>query len=178
MGKDRKLFGPACKDYEEDLVLYYYGDCADAERERVEVHLGQCASCSRFLADLRAFLPGMAEPRQFAQSFWDDYYRELTEKLALQERRNSWWRGFFAPTRFRWLPALGAAAVVMIALTFIFDRGGVGLQQMPSRDQVPQEILADAAKLDFFKSMDLLESLQRLEEMEGKKPVSDALHRL
>ena len=29
----------ACKDFEEDLVLYYYGDGSAAERSRVEGHL-------------------------------------------------------------------------------------------------------------------------------------------
>ena len=31
-----------CKELEEDLVLYYYGEIADEEKRRIEQHLGDC----------------------------------------------------------------------------------------------------------------------------------------
>ena len=42
----------ACKDFEEDLVLYYYGDGSENERIRVQGHLQTCSSCREFLEDL------------------------------------------------------------------------------------------------------------------------------
>ena len=60
----------ACKDFEEDLVLYYYGDDSEAERSRVEGHLQSCASCHAFLDDLRKLLPQMVKPTDLPQSFW------------------------------------------------------------------------------------------------------------
>src|SRR3989304_3438103 len=47
----------ACRDFEEDLVLYYYGDGSDGERGRVEVHIRTCARRPRFLDELRQLLP-------------------------------------------------------------------------------------------------------------------------
>ena len=41
-----------CKELEEDLVLYYYGEIADDEKRRIDQHLGDCAGCGRFLEDL------------------------------------------------------------------------------------------------------------------------------
>ena len=40
-----------CKELEEDLVLYYYGEIADDEKRRIDQHLGNCSGCGRFLED-------------------------------------------------------------------------------------------------------------------------------
>ena len=71
----------ACSDFEEDLVLHYYGDGSEAEHKRVETHLQECAPCRIFLQDLARLLPRMAKPNELPQSFWDNYYREMLEKL-------------------------------------------------------------------------------------------------
>src|SRR5437773_465220 len=47
MGRSGKL-ETACRDFEEDLVLYYYGEGSGAERSRVESHVKACSRCSRF----------------------------------------------------------------------------------------------------------------------------------
>ena len=68
MGRSGKL-ETACRDFEEDLVLYYYGEGSEAERSRVESHVKACSRCSRFLDDLRKLLPQIARPEELPQSF-------------------------------------------------------------------------------------------------------------
>ena len=42
----------ACKNFEEDLVLHYYGENNRVERRRVEQHLSICHGCKSFVDDL------------------------------------------------------------------------------------------------------------------------------
>ncbi len=159
----------ACRDFEEDLVLYYYGDDSEAERGRVEVHIRTCVRCQRFLDDLRRLLPQMAQPESLPQSFWDGYYRETVAKIAAQRDRSSWWRNFLAPMRAWALPVLATASVAVLAVGLLIGKGGWNAQSGGLRANIPQEILTDASQLEFFNSMDMIESLTVLETLDGGK---------
>jgi predicted anti-sigma-YlaC factor YlaD len=159
----------ACRDFEEDLVLHYYGDDSEAERSRVEAHLQKCAACHAFLKDLRNLLPRMAKPNELPQSFWDNYYRETLEKLAAVEERKFRWRNLFAPMRAWMLPAFGTAAVAVLAVALVLAKGHWNFSLKQPGESIPQEILVDTNQLEFFKSMDMLESLSKLETQDGTK---------
>ena len=159
----------ACKDFEEDLVLYYYGDDSEAERSRVESHLPSCASCHAFLDDLRKLLPQMVKPNELPQSFWDNYHREMVEKLACQEERKYCWRNLLAPMRVWMLPAFGTAVVAALAIGLVIEKGNWLFPLSQPREKIPQEILADTNQLEFFESLDMLESLSKLEALDGTK---------
>ena len=159
----------ACKDFEEDLVLYYYGDDSEAERRRVEGHLQSCSSCHEFLDDLKKLLPQMAKPSELPQTFWDSYYRETMEKLAVLEEGKYWWRNLFAPMRAWMLPAFGTAAVALLAVALVVSKGNWHFPLSQPREEIPQEVLADTNQLEFFKSMDMLESLSKIEPLDGTK---------
>lgn len=156
--------GSACKAFEESLVLYYYGDCEGPEQDRVREHLGACGSCARFLEELRAFLPLMAEPKELPRNFWDDYYRELRRKLEALGEAEPWWKRLWSPLRPWAVPALGTALVVILALAFPVSRGL--WRQQATDEAAPQEIRAVAKNLDFFETMGILESLDLLERLE------------
>jgi len=160
----------ACKSFEEDLVLYYYGEMNDTERGRVERHLSNCAACGRFIGDLRRLLPQMANSEAFAPSFWDSYYRQTMAKLARREQKESWWRDLLAPARVWMLPAFGTAAVAVLAIALVFNKGDSQRFSDRSMGAIPQEILADANQLEFFKTMDMLEALSKLEEQVDQNP--------
>ena len=128
-----------------------------------------------FVEDLRKLLPQMAKPNELPQSFWDSYYHEMVEKLAVQQERNSWWKNLFAPMRAWMLPAFGTAAVAALAIGLVIDKGQLASFQRATREKIPQEILADTNQLEFFRSMDMIETLSSLESPDGTKvqPGSD-----
>ncbi|HTN69890.1 MAG TPA: hypothetical protein VMO00_02265 [Methylomirabilota bacterium] len=169
MKKRTRTLENACKEFEADLVLYYYGDDSEADHRRVERHCEECSLCRRFLADLRELLPQMAKPQELPPRFWDDYHNEMVEKLALHREQSPWWRNFFAPVRAWALPAFGTAAVAVLTFALIFGKGTSHLWPSHSQGNIPQEILADTNQLEFFDSMDMLESLHTLEALDGTR---------
>lgn len=176
MKAQKQNLEPACPAFEEDLVMYYYGDGSAEDRRRVENHLGGCQKCQRFLQDLRGLLPQMARPKEMPQTFWDNYYREMKQKLATERERKSWWRTWFAPIGGWMVPAFGTAAIAALAVGLVIGKGNWNLQSQRSEEVIPQEILTDAKELEFFNSLDMLESMPKLEKEDGTKP-SAQLHR-
>lgn len=158
-----------CKDLEKDLILYYYGDCSVEEQERVEIHLKGCPSCSRFLTDLRTFLPLTIESDEPPQAFWEGYSREMRKKLAAVEEKGSWWEGLFSFFRPWPVPALATALVLALAVTFTLTRDMRRSQERPPDEEALREILPIAENLDFFKAMDFLDSIDFLEALEGQR---------
>lgn len=174
MKKNSPLSG-ACKKYEEDLVLYYYAEGSAADSRRVERHLSECLACRRFVDDLRGLLPQMAKCQELPQTFWDSYYRETVAKLRERNARNDWWRNIFMPRKTWLVPAFGTAAVAVLALGLLFAKGSLPLSIDGSSAKLPEAIIADANQLEFFRSLDMLESLSQLEEHGGGRvePKSD-----
>jgi hypothetical protein len=160
----------ACKQYEEDLVLHYYGENSDGEKGRVEEHLTRCHSCRSFLDDLGRLLPQMADAEQMPQAFWDSYYRETVSKLAEQDERKRWWRSLFKPMQTWMVPAFGSVAVAVLVVALVVGKGNLRLFVEPRAERIPQEILADQNQLEFFESMDMLEALGRLERQDDQRP--------
>lgn len=161
----------ACKNFEEDLVLYYYGEINGTEHQRIEQHLSTCRGCRSFVDDLKRVLPPMAEPQKMPQTFWDNYYRETVAKLAEQDERKNRWRNWLVPMRTWMVPAFGTAVVAVLALALVLGKVNIFTDSTPAN--IPQEILADSNQLEFFQSLDMLESLNKLEEQDGKKPESN-----
>jgi hypothetical protein len=162
MKKRSEILDTMCKSLEEDLVLYYYQELSEADKRRLEDHLGLCTGCRKFSADLNRLLPQMKNVDELPQSFWDNYHREMVQKLTTQEDSRHWLRNRFAPLQFWVLPAFGTAAVAALALGLVFTKTGTNFVTKKS-PPLPVEIIADTNQLEFFKSMDLLESLDNLE---------------
>src|SRR5260370_37601400 len=104
--------------------------------------------------------------------FWDDYYRETVAKLARQEERQHWWRALFAPKPMWMVPAFGTFGVAVLVVGLLFGKGNLSSFIQRPAERIPQEILADENQLQFFESMDLLESLGKLEQMHD--PTTDS----
>ena len=169
-----KILEPACSVFEEDLVLYYYGDGSEDERRRVETHFGGCPRCQRFLQDLRGLLPQMAKPQEMPPSFWDNYYREMTEKLAAQRERKAWWGSWFAPMNMWLVPAFGTAAVALLAVGLVIGKSNWSSEPKQIEAAIPQEILADSKELEFLDSLDMLEALRTQEQHQGTNALPSA----
>lgn len=158
-----------CKESEEDLVLYYYGEIADEEKRRLEQHLGHCLGCGRFIEDLHRLLPRMALSEELPQSFWDDYYRETVAKLRDQREQKFYWRELFAPMRTWMIPAFGTAVIAALALGAVLSKGNLSSLYNQPPERIPTEIVTDTEQLEFFRSLDMLEALSALEGMESSK---------
>jgi hypothetical protein len=179
MSKRSMALQNACNEFEADLVLYYYGEGTPAERDRVEKHLAVCGRCSHFMDDLHKLLPQMAQTMELPQTFWDAYYRETVQKLEQTQERRWWWRSLI-PNFGGWtIPAFGTAVVVALAVTLVFGKGDWSLRSKNAQQvSIPDEILSDSGRLEFFNSLDLLESLPTLENMDGNTPESMEGHKL
>jgi hypothetical protein len=170
--KTRAPLATACKRYEEDLVLHYYGENNQSQRLELEHHLADCSSCRGFLDDLRTLLPQVAPMEEMPQSFWDRYYRETVAKIAEYDARRFSWRSFFAPMQSWMVPAAGTVAAAVLVVGLMFGKDNLKLFIEPRVERIPQEILADKNQLEFFQAMDMIEALGRLEAQD--EPKSDA----
>jgi hypothetical protein len=111
----------------------------------------------------------MAKPSELPPTFWEDYYDEMVQKLAVHEERQAWWKNWFAPMRTWMMPAFGTAVVAALAIGLVISRGHWHYPFSQTQEQIPQEILTDTNQLEFFESMDMLETLSSLEAQDGTK---------
>jgi Putative zinc-finger len=154
-----------CKELEEDLVLFHYGDLADTERDALQIHLGSCAGCADYFKELTALLPLTIKTDEPPQAFWTDYSRELRHKIAEASEKKLWWQRLSALFQPRLVPALAAAAVVALALTFTLGKGMRRTNDPAQEDAAMLEMMPVAENLEFFSAMDVLDDLDLLESM-------------
>jgi hypothetical protein len=80
------------------------------------------------------------------------------------------------------VPAFGTVAIALLALGLVLGKGKLTLFADHLAASLPQEVLADGEQLEFFKSLDMLESLSRLEEKDDgqvkPKPTQSSLENI
>lgn len=156
-----------CSIYEENLVLYHYGDLAVPEGDSLKSHLEGCAGCAAYLAELQRLMPLTLKADDPPEIFWSNYNRELRAKLDDAAAKPSWRQRlafFFQPP---WLPVFATAAVVVLALTFTLGRVITPTQSPAPVDEALLEALPMAENLEFFRAMDVLDEMELLEFMGG-----------
>ena len=155
----------ACNEFEQDLVLYHYGELSGDSCDQLASHLRACPSCASYLKDLAALLPLTVNTDEPGQQFWENYSREMRHKLADLQEKKSWWQAL--PTALRpWtLPALAGTAVIALAVTL--NTSNKTTTDVPSADPALMEVLPMAENLELFNNMDVLENIEVLEVMEG-----------
>ncbi len=160
----------ACKDLEQELVLYYYAESTVKDAKRIGAHLIDCVSCRRFLEELRAILPLTSKPDEPAENFWQAYSREIRQKLSEAEERTPWLDGLLSFFRLRRAPALAAVLVLMLVVVLTLSEGIWHSRQRVAEKQEPTwaQIEPIAANMDFFRTMDLLDSIDLLESIDTK----------
>lgn len=165
MAHDSTSAAVACTQWEEDLVLHYYGELRGSERAAVEDHVRGCRPCRFYLKELESILPLTVKPDEPPQAFWDNYSREMRHKLTEAEKRAPWWQSlasFFQPWA---IPVSATAAVAILALTLTLGKGFWGSKEAPQDDEAFMEILPAAENLEFFKTMEVLDAMDFLEDM-------------
>jgi hypothetical protein len=157
----------SCKEYEQDLVLYYYGECEEERGKTISEHLNGCAGCAALLADLRKVLPATVKVDDPPGSFWQDYSREMRQKIAATEDPSPWWKRVLQAFTASPLPAVSMAAALLLAIALTFNGIRRPAEEIRLEDTELPEIAAMGQSLEFFKAMDLLDSMDLLEVMEG-----------
>lgn len=155
----------ACAQWEEDLVLHYYGELRGSERAAVEDHMRDCEPCRFYVKELASVLPLAAKPDEPAQDFWDNYSREMRHKLAAVKERSFWWRNLVSFVHPWVIPLSATAAVAILALTLTLGKGFWSGKESPADDEAFMEILPAAENLEFFKTMEVLDAMDFLENM-------------
>ncbi len=164
-GEEQKT--TACASREQDLVLYHYGELSGTERAAVKAHTQDCEGCRHYLAEIASLLPLTVQSDEPPQPFWDEYSRQMRRKLAGRERQ-SWWQAVATVLLRSWaVPAVAAAAVLIIALTITIGKDFFQPREIPPEDQSLMEVLPVAENLDFFSNMEILDSMDLLESLGG-----------
>src|SRR5205823_13083401 len=90
MAQQNKSSVAACETFEQELVLYYYGELGNTERNQVDTHIAGCEPCRLYLKQMASVLPITVAADDPPQAFWYDYSQELRHKLgALNESQSS-----------------------------------------------------------------------------------------
>lgn len=153
-----KTFLPkTCDEFEADLVLYAYGKIASQESESIEAHLDSCAACRRRqdrLLEEVATAPLDFPPPQF----WNDYSREMRQKLAAidEKRRNR--LKWSMPLGLRGITAVAATLVLVIALGITL-KNTVFSSPEGAQEDAMMKVLPIVQNLEFFESMHYLEMM-------------------
>jgi hypothetical protein len=112
----------------------------------------------------------MAPKPELPQAFWDNYFRETVAKLDDQAARQNWWQRWLAPMNSWLVPTFGTVAIAVFAIALMLQKGDFNVTSETASAQIPAEVLVDSNQLEFFKSMEILESLSTLEEQDSAKP--------
>ena len=156
-----------CNEFEQDLVLYHYGDLSAEDSDRLATHLHACPGCATYLKELAALLPLTINTDEPGEEFWQNYSREMRHKLADLQGKKSWWWELQAALRPWTLPALAGTAVVALAVTLNTPHKTTPINDVPAADPALMEVLPLAENLELFNNMDVLENIEVLEAMEG-----------
>jgi anti-sigma factor ChrR (cupin superfamily) len=156
-----------CNEFEQDLVLYHYGDLSAEDRDQLATHLRVCPGCATYLEELAALLPLTVNTDQPGEQFWQNYSREMRHKLAELQEKKSWWQELQSALRPWTLPALAGTAVVALAITLNTANKTTPINDVPAADPALMEVLPMAENLELFNNMDVLENIEVLEIMEG-----------
>lgn len=160
MGRLLKTFRPkTCDEFETDLVLYAYDKIAPEERVGIEAHLDACASCrdrqDQLLQEL-ATAPLDFPPPQF----WDDYSREMQQKLAVIDEERPQPSTWLKPFSVRGITAMAAGAVLVVALGIALKDSLFSSGDGPQGEAM-MEVLPIVQNLEFFESMHYLEMMDK-----------------
>lgn len=158
----------ACKQFEEDLVLYHYNELAGAARDSVAAHLNNCAACRASLDQLAALMPGTVAQDEPPEKFWADYSRELRQKLDAVAERPSLWSSVTAWLRPMPLTAFATGAVVLLALTFTVGKKYWHKTETAFDDE-EVAIMSSSQDLDLLKNLEILDALEVLEAISADK---------
>ena len=153
----------ACDQFEQELVLYYYGELGRADRSQVESHIAGCEPCRLYLKEMASLLPLTVAADEPPQAFWDDYSWEMRHKLAAAREKSSWWHATLSLFRPWAVPVFATTAVIALALTLTLTRGLWSTKETSQDEEAFMEALPMTENLEFFSNMEVLDTMDLLE---------------
>lgn len=162
MARQRENMANPCESFEQDLVLFHYGELGGADEERVKTHSANCAACADYLKELATLLPLTVATDDPPQEFWHNYNRELRQKIEAVEASSTWWHSLATLLQPRRLAVFAGAAVVVLALTITLGKVIWSPQSVIQDDEVAAAL---SENLEFFSAMEVLDNLELLEFM-------------
>ena len=145
-----------CKDYEELLVLYHYGELEPSESERVATHLKSCPACAKELGEISGILAAapVYTPTQFETA---RVVKGVMESISVVKV------GRWAS---RLLPAYIAAAATVAAIAL-----SVSVPKFIDRAPQENQILAQSdwevvENYDVIKDYDVIEQMDNIDNLE------------
>ena len=80
---------PGCRIYRDQFIEAFYDELKMDQRESFEAHLKSCSDCSAEFEKLAAALKIMdrREHPQPEESFWENYWDNLTAKLETSAQK-------------------------------------------------------------------------------------------
>ena len=153
----------ACDQFEQELILYYYGELGSADRSQVEGHIAGCEPCRLYLKEMASLLPLTVAADEPPQAFWDDYSREMRHKLAAAREKSSSWYTTVSLFRPWAVPVFATTAVIALALTLTLTRGPWPIKETSQDEEALIEALPMTENLEFFSNMEVLDTMDLLE---------------
>ena len=139
-----------CEGYEEDLILYHYGELESEKASVTSAHMESCAACRaymdelvRLLAAVPADMPGHAAR-----------IRAVDRVMAGIAPRRLEWRRRLVPAAIA-LTALVAAVMFSVYNPFVTDK-----------PQTPEQMVMAQADPEVLENLDLLKDLNVIEELD------------
>jgi hypothetical protein len=138
-----------------------------ASDESAVPHLASCAGCRQQLADLRAMMRTVAEVEVPEPSplFWDHLSTRVSEAVAAEPDRRSWWSGLLSWPRVL-MPVASLVAAMLVVALLVNGRGSgpavsdgtraVAADVLPSR-----ELLSETGSLTADPSLSLVADLTK-----------------
>ena len=156
-----------CPDYKEKLEMDVYGELEQKDRFALERHLKDCEGCrrerdrfARLLERIKETLPSPEVPRALSREMTMSILREFKEK-----KKNTWWRKPGWTGGYRVIPALTAACLILLAVSWFgiktLDRSSPSKTMLTqgSGHQFAGEDIEVIQNLDFLEDMDILNQL-------------------
>lgn len=156
-----------CQACRNSLLEYLDGELTGAAKTDLETHLTLCPDCREEVRTLRktlTLIAGMPAPEP-PEAFWQQYLRELRQKIAPAPRLPRLGDWFTTPL-LRPVPALAVAILLLsaVVLTWRSSSERPPMAELASLSLTQQ--LALSRDLDMLQDMDLLEEIDLLEDWE------------
>lgn len=145
-----------CKDYEELLVLYHYGELGPSESEHVAAHLNSCPACVKELAEISRLIAAVPE---HAPTQWETARAVKGVMDSISEVRAGRWVGKLLPA---YIAAAAAVAAIILSVT---------IPRFIDRESQENQILAQSdwevlENYDVIKDYDVIEQMDNIDNLD------------